>query len=348
VESLYRECVAGLQDDAPAFIGRALELVRILALLRAAPDGGAGGAVLRAAAGMGKTAFCRRLAREARGLGWQVRAVQAGDWTRPYGLTTDLIEPLLREGGDSLVQALGSHASAVLAAMTPIAGTARDMALPIGRHQVVGAVRRLLVATAQGKPVLLIVDDAHAADDASAELLAQLAASGAPLFVLLACRPALPPVLDRHVSRMVRAGTLQVIELGPLSEDESALLAARAAAAPQPGSRASPKACRSRWSSWPARPVPGSKRPARSCRAAYRPPSPIGCATCRGSRWKQCGGWRCRRRISTSPRPWPWRAISRTRQRPAWTRRCRVACCAWRTGATASGTRCCGRPWSTP
>jgi tetratricopeptide (TPR) repeat protein len=100
----------------------------------------------------------------------------------------------------------------------------------------VGAVRRLLVATAQGKPVLLLVDDAHAADDASAELLAQLAASGAPVFVLLACRPALPPVLDRHVARMLRTGSLAAIELAPLAENESALLAARSAPAPlRPG-----------------------------------------------------------------------------------------------------------------
>ena len=32
-------------------------------------------------------------AEEARGLGWQVRSMQASDWTRPYGLTADLVEP---------------------------------------------------------------------------------------------------------------------------------------------------------------------------------------------------------------------------------------------------------------
>ena len=60
----------------------------MLVLLRAA--GRARGALVRAPAGMGKTAFCRRVAEEARGLGWQVRAMQASDWTRPYGLTADL------------------------------------------------------------------------------------------------------------------------------------------------------------------------------------------------------------------------------------------------------------------
>lgn len=238
VEALYRECLAGVQGDAPAFVGRALELVRVLDLLRNAGSGRVGGAMLRATAGMGKTAFCRRLAQEARGLGWEVRFVQAGDWTRPYGLAADLVEPLLQAGGAAVREAIGSHAQAVLAAMTPAAGEARDLALPIGRHQVVGAVRRLLLASASRQPVLLVVDDAHAADDSSAELLAQLAASGPPLFVLLACRPQLPEVLARHVARMLRAGTLATIDLPPLSQEEAALLASRAGASVQADAQA--------------------------------------------------------------------------------------------------------------
>jgi DNA-binding SARP family transcriptional activator len=231
VETLYRECVAGMEGASPRFVGRALELVRVLALLRASLAGRPGGAVVRAPAGMGKTSFCRRVAAEARGLGWQVRSLLASDWTRPYGITADLVEPLLRERADVL-HAIGAHAQAVLAAMSPAAGAAQPLALPLGRHQVVGAVRRLLLATAADKPVLLIVDDAHSADDASVEALMQLAASGPPVFVLLATRPTLPPLLDGHVARMLRAGQLEAIELGPLSEDEAALLAMRAAATP--------------------------------------------------------------------------------------------------------------------
>lgn len=230
-EALYRECVAGLEGAAPRFVGRALELVRVLGWLRASLAGPPGGALLRAPAGMGKTAFCRRVAQEARGLGWQVRALQAGDWTRPYGITADLVDPLLRESPEA-AQAIGPHAQAVLAAMTPAAGAAPPLALPLGRHQMVGAVRRLLLATAAGKPLLLIVDDAHAADDASIELLMQLAASGPSVFVLLACRPALPQLLDGHASRMLRARQLEALALPPLDEDEAALLAERAATAP--------------------------------------------------------------------------------------------------------------------
>ncbi|NPC54618.1 ATP-binding protein [Caenimonas soli] len=234
VEALYRECVAGMEGAAPRFVGRALELVRVLTLLRASLAGRPGGAVVRAPAGMGKTAFCRRVAEEARGLGWQVRAMQASDWTRPYGLTADVVEPLLRDATPDALEAIGAHAQTVLAAMSPAAGSAPPLALPLGRHQMVGAVRRLLLATAAGKPVLVIVDDAHSADDASAEVLVQLAASGPPVFVLLACRPTLPELLGRHVSRMLRSGQLEAIELGPLTEDEAALLATRSSAAPLP------------------------------------------------------------------------------------------------------------------
>ncbi|TFZ04384.1 ATP-binding protein [Ramlibacter rhizophilus] len=231
VQALYRECVAGLDVPAPAFVGRALELVRALAALRASTAGTPGGLLLRAAPGMGKTAFCRRLAKEARGLGWEVRSVQASDWTEPYGITADLVEPLLSANPQAL-QAIGEPARAILAALTPAAGHAPAPALPISRHQVLGAVRRLLAATAAGRPVLVMVDDAHAADDASAELLTQLAASGPPIFVLLACRPALPPALDRNVARLLRTGQLQALELGLLTEDEAVLLAQRTAGAP--------------------------------------------------------------------------------------------------------------------
>lgn len=230
-EALYRECVAGMEGVVAPFVGRALELVRVLALLRASLAGRPGGAVVRAPAGMGKTAFCRRLAQEARGLGWQVRFLQASDWTRPYGIAGDLVEPLLQQSPEAL-DTIGAPARAVLAAMGQAAGNAQPLALPLGRHQVVGAVRRLLLATASSRPVLLLVDDAHAADDASADLLAQLAAGGPPVFVLLACRPALPPVLQAHVSRMLRGGQFESLELGPLDPGEAALLAQRSA--PQP------------------------------------------------------------------------------------------------------------------
>jgi DNA-binding SARP family transcriptional activator len=227
VESLFRECVAGLQGAAPAMIGRGPELARVLSMLSNA-DGGPRGAVLAAPAGMGKTAFCRWLSRKARNLDWHVHLVQAGDWTRPYGLVTDLVEPLLRAGGESALASLGSHSKAILAAMTADAGAPGALPLPIGRHQVVGAVRRLLLAASPGKPVLLIVDDAHCADDSSAELLSLLAASGPPLFVLFACRPQLPELLGSHVTRMLRAGTLEWMELPPLSLEEASLLAAQA------------------------------------------------------------------------------------------------------------------------
>jgi len=230
-EALYRECVAGMESAAPRFVGRALELARVLTLLRAGLAGQPGGVLVRALAGMGKTAFCRRVAEEARGLGWQVRSVQASDWTRPYGIAGDLVEPLLREAPDVL-QAIGPHARAVLAAMRTNADDAKPLALPLGRHQMVGALRRLLLATAEDKPVLVIVDDVHSADDASVEALMQLAASGPPVFVLFASRPTLPVLLERYLARMLRAGQLEAIELGPLTEEEAALLAVSAARAP--------------------------------------------------------------------------------------------------------------------
>lgn len=77
--------------------------------------------------------------------------------------------------------------------------------------------------------VLLVLDDAHLADPATVEALDLLLREGMSGSVLLAValrpRDALPALLAVLDEAAVRGG-LDVIELGPLSEDESAALIA--------------------------------------------------------------------------------------------------------------------------
>ena len=81
---------------------------------------------------------------------------------------------------------------------------------PLGRHQVVGAVRRLLLAAAQRR-LLLQIDDAHLADDADVDVLVQLAiAARAGLRPAGHAAPAAGSALARGLARLQRAGALQV------------------------------------------------------------------------------------------------------------------------------------------
>jgi DNA-binding SARP family transcriptional activator len=225
-EGLYEQCLEGLRPVAATrLVGRSAELARGAAWLRVPASARAGALVLRGSAGMGKSTLCTRLADDARALGWRVHDVQASAAARPFGLVADLVDPLLLADRDgALLRAAGPHAHAVLAALTPLASPAAPLSLPLSRHQVVGALRRVLLAAATASPCLVLADDMHRADDGSAEVLLQLAASGPPVSVLLAYRPRQPAMLEHGVQRLQRAGRLEVIELAPLDDDEAATL----------------------------------------------------------------------------------------------------------------------------
>ena len=122
----------------------------------------------------------------------------------------------------------------MLAQLSPLAAPASDLLGPLGRHQVVGAVRRLLLAAATDTDILLQVDDAHLIDDADVEVLVQLATAGAPVCLLIASRPVgSTTALSRGVMRLERAGVLQSVDLLPLDDDESRRLVTRALRTPQ-------------------------------------------------------------------------------------------------------------------
>src|SRR5690606_5810122 len=96
---------------------------------------------------------------------------------------------------------------------------------PIGRHRIIGALRRLLLAVGGGGPVVVLADDLHQADEASVEALLHLASPRDPTTLVLAMRgePSRPE-LDRHLGRMVRAHRLAVVEVGPLADHDMAEL----------------------------------------------------------------------------------------------------------------------------
>ena len=230
-EALYERCIAGLRTTGPAFVGRTEACAQVAAWLGMPAGERPGGVVLRGPAGIGKSALGREIAAQASARGWSVCRVDAMQTGRAYAVMSAIAEPLiLRDRG--VLDRIGAQARAVLALVSPLAAPADPLPGPLGRHQVVGAVRRLLTAAAPGRQILLQVDDAHLVDDADLDVLAQLTASGAGLCVLLLTRPpATGTAWARVLGRLQRSGVLQVVDVAPLPQDECRRLVMRAAPA---------------------------------------------------------------------------------------------------------------------
>jgi DNA-binding SARP family transcriptional activator len=233
--SLYEECVAGLGDRVPAFVGRQLELARAAAAVAAAERGELGALVVRGSAGIGKSALCRRVAAGASERGWLTVTVAATAGGSPYAPLAEAVGQLLgRDRG--LLDAIGDRARATLIAL---AAPAHRPEGGLTRHMVVGAVRRLVHACrGAATGVLLVLDDAHLADDATVEACMFLARAtgGLPVVGVLAYRPdVVGAALTHGVDALDRAGRVVRIDLGPLDRDEvAALVEAGAPMAPQP------------------------------------------------------------------------------------------------------------------
>jgi DNA-binding SARP family transcriptional activator len=233
-EGLYAQCVAGLHASGPAFVGRQMDLAHAAAWLGAPLEDRPGGFVVTGPAGIGKSAFCRQVERLADERGWTVVRADAVEAGRPYAVVAAVVEQLILQDRD-IAEAAGASARSVLAMLTPLAAPAAGLPGPLGRHQVIGAFRRALLTVSNGKPLLLQVDDAHAMDEADAEVMLQLFVTGRPVFVMLALRPAAERSrLARGLARLAQAGHLRRVDLAPLTDEEAADLVARAAPRPLP------------------------------------------------------------------------------------------------------------------
>ncbi|HEX5476360.1 MAG TPA: AAA family ATPase, partial [Burkholderiales bacterium] len=203
-------------------------LARAAAWLAAPPEERSPGLLVRGPAGIGKSAFRRELGAMARERGWMALSVELAQPGHSYAAMSAVLEQLI--GDDrSVLDAVGEPARGVLAMLTPLASPAPALQGPLGRHQVIGAFRRALLAVSRGAPVMVQVDDAHLLEAAEADALVQLIATGGPVHVVLVARPpAGDSVLGRGLSRLLGTGQLAAIELGPLAEEEARSLVAQA------------------------------------------------------------------------------------------------------------------------
>lgn len=231
-DELYGKCVAGLRRTEERIVGRQVELAHLEAALDAADRGELGLLAVRGPAGIGKSALSRRAASLARERGWTVLTVSPAGETGPYEPLVELIEQLIRRDRKVLA-GLPERTRSVLAELTPLASPAAPLDGALTRHMVIGAVRRLLP---DGR-VVLIVDDAHLADDATVEALLHMTGEWAETrcVLMLAYRPEpARDVLTRGVARLDRGSSAALVDLAPLDRADAAALAQAAAATPIP------------------------------------------------------------------------------------------------------------------
>lgn len=193
--------------DTP-LLGRADAVEAIGELLDRAAAGDGGTLWFEGEAGIGKT---RLLA--------QARPLAAGRFlvlaTTGYESEVDLawsgllsiVEPLL--AGD-----LAAPQRAAIDAALHLAGADE----PVEPFAVVLAVRNLLLDASEGRPVLLLVDDAHWLDESTRLVVDHLArrSSGLPVAVVAASRPATP------------GAPVDAVELGPVGDDAATELLVQA------------------------------------------------------------------------------------------------------------------------
>ncbi len=219
-EAIYQRCIAGLQPTRAVFIGRGTLLAQALAWLEMPATDRPGALVLRGPAGIGKTALCREFEVQTNNRGWRIVRADASQHGRAYAVISALVERILL-ADRSAVDRVGSPARAVLALLTPLAGSASTLPGPVSRHQVIGAFRRLLLATSHDGNILVQVDDAHLIEDADADVLMHLATAGAPVCVVLAMRSPVPgSELDRGLMRLALSNVVRTLELEPMPDEE--------------------------------------------------------------------------------------------------------------------------------
>jgi DNA-binding CsgD family transcriptional regulator/tetratricopeptide (TPR) repeat protein len=197
-----------------ALIGRHAELQQAVEALKRSRAGEATTLVVRGEAGIGKSRFLDEVLAQAELLGHRVRDGRLGDLDRyvPFAAFVLALRPGLTDEPDPELWATAEALDQGLAG-----------ALPLPR--IVDELERLLRGWATRDPVVLAVDDLHAADTDTLTVLSQLVRRlrDEPVTFVATVRSHLPDVgaeLAATVERLGRDGLAVLIDLGPLDHDD--------------------------------------------------------------------------------------------------------------------------------
>ena len=210
-------------------VGRAEELGSLDLLLARLDEGESAALEVRGEPGIGKTRLLSELAARADARGHTVLYGRATELERdlPFSVFVDALDEYVQALDPRRLDALDDGVRMELATVFPSVEARADrqrVAMQEERYRSYRAVRQLLELLARRQPVVLALDDVHWADPASVELLGTLLRRppSAPVLMVLAVRPRQRDErLAATVERAHRAGTLDRIELTPLTLDEA-------------------------------------------------------------------------------------------------------------------------------
>jgi DNA-binding SARP family transcriptional activator len=215
---------APVRSGAP-LVGRDSQMDALLRHWRASRSGGTAVAI-SGDGGMGKTRLAREvLAAAAADGAWTATGAAGGPGAAaPFALWSELLEDLLAQTGPLPDSARGNaHSLSELGLAAFRTGTPAPSTEPgLDRIRFFDAAVTLLTRAARARPLALALEDLHAADASSLELVAYAGRRIARLPVLLILtRRRLPPrpELDAVLSALRAKGTLAAeFDLGPLPE----------------------------------------------------------------------------------------------------------------------------------
>ena len=214
---------------AEHLVGRVAELDGLDQVLAELDRGRSGAIELVGEPGIGKTRLLRELAARAEERGQLVLAGSATEFERdlPFSVFVDALDEYVQGLEATRLAALGDDVRTELAHVFPslsALASGHPAALQHERYRSHRAIRELLEQLATTKPLVLVLDDFHWADAASAELLGALLRRppAAAVLIVLAVRPRqMPERISTALERAQRAATLTRIELGPLTRAEA-------------------------------------------------------------------------------------------------------------------------------
>lgn len=224
-------------------VGRAGDL-EALEATHAAASGDGRLAVVEGEAGIGKTRLARELVAAARERGAVVLTARCHDDEAglPYAAVTALLAAALTHGGSWPGELSPQRLADASLLLPELAGVRAELPPPVSASEPAAQARLLegvaavLAAACAGEaPGVVLVDDVHAADAATVDLLAYLARrlQGRPLLLLLTWRTeGMPPEhrLRRVAADAARAGEGTLLRLARLSEQDVARLVRAAGA----------------------------------------------------------------------------------------------------------------------
>ena len=224
------------REDVP-LLERDAELAVIAERLAAAREGTGCLLMVEGPAGIGKTRLVREACDRARALGMTVLTARAGELERglPYGVVRGLFEkPVVRAPAGERNALLAGAAGLAAPVLGVAAGEGRGLLPDSAAFAALHGLYWLTANLAERAPLLLAVDDAHWADEASLRFLIYLLRriEALPILVVVAARPAEPGAEEALLEPLRNDPLTRLLHPAPLSETAASLIV-RAAFSPQ-------------------------------------------------------------------------------------------------------------------